>query len=158
MLAEVLAGSTTSRLFRSLVVEQGAAVSAGAWYNGDSLDDGRFGFWIVPAMDVDVDAAEAALRMEIDRLLVDGITEAELERVKQRIRANLIYARDSVAGIARWYGSRLTTGLTADEIEAWPDRIQAVTVDQVNAAARRVLVDETSVTGVLLPSETEQES
>jgi zinc protease len=157
-LAEVLAGSTTSRLYRELVVEQGVAVSAGAWYNGDNLDDGRFGFWIVPAMDVAVEDAEAAMRAEIDRLLADGVTEAELERVKQRIRANLIYARDSVAGIARWYGSMLTTGLTTDDIEAWPDRIEAVTVDQINAAARQVLVDDTSVTGVLLPQAPEQES
>jgi zinc protease len=151
-LAEVLSGSTTSRLYRDLVVEQAVAVSAGAWYGGDALDDGRFGFWVVPAMGVPVEDAEAALRAEIERLLTDGITEAELERVKQRIRADLIYARDSVSGIARWYGSRLTTGLTVADIETWPDRIEAVTVDQVNAAARQVLVDETSVTGVLLPA------
>jgi zinc protease len=52
----------------------------------------------------------------------------------------------------------LTTGLTTDDIEAWPDRIRAVTVDQINAAARRVLVDDASVTGVLLPQTPEQES
>jgi len=152
VLAEVLAGSSTSRLYSELVVGQGVAVSAGAWYNGDSLDDGRFGFWIMPAIDVDIDDAEAALVAEIDRLLADGITEAGLERVKQRIRADLVYARDSVAGIAHWYGSRLTTGMTVEEIGDWPDRIEAVTVDQVNAAARRVIVDDTSVTGVLLPA------
>jgi len=158
VLAEVLAGSTTSRLYRDLVVDQAVAVSAGAWYNGDSLDDGRFGFWIVPAMGVDVDVAEAALRAEIDRLLADGVTEAEVERVKQRIRADLVYARDSVAGIAQWYGSRLATGLTVDDIGAWPDRIEAVTVDQVDAVARSVLIDDTSVTGILLPAASGQES
>ena len=157
VLAEVLAGSTTSRLYRALVVDQAIAASAGAWYSGDSLDDGRFGFWIVPVMDVSINDAEAALRAEIDRLLTEGVTEAELERVKQRIRASLIYARDSVSSIARWYGSRLTTGLTVDDIGAWPDRIQAVTVDEVNAAARKVLVDDMSVTGVLLPDVSEQE-
>jgi zinc protease len=152
VLSNVLAGSTTSRLYRELVVNQGIAVSAGAWYNGDALDDGRFGFWIVPAIGGDIDEAEQALHAEIDRLLEDGVTEAELERVKQRIKANLIYARDNVASIANWYGSRLSTGMTVEEIGAWPDRIQAVTVDQVNAAARRVLIDDTSVTGVLLPA------
>ena len=158
VLAQVLAGSTTSRLYRDLVVDQGIAVSAGAWYGGDNLDSGRFGFWITPAAGVDHEDAETALRAEIDRLLADGVSEEEVERVKQRIRASLIYARDSVAGIGQWYGSRLTTGLTVEQISAWPDGIEAVTVEQVNAAAEAVLVDETSVTGVLLPATPDQES
>ena len=65
--------------------------------------------------------------------------------------ADLIYARDSVSSIARWYGASLAVGLTIEEIEAWPERIAAVTVGQVNAAARAVFVPQTEVTGVLLP-------
>ena len=41
-----------------------------------------------------------------------------------------------------------------DELEAWPERIDAVSVEQVNAAARAVLRDERSVTGPLLPEPT----
>jgi zinc protease len=153
VLAEVLSGSTTSRLYRSLVVEQQVAVSAGAWYEGDAMDRSRFGFWIVPTLGVSIEEAEAALRAEIALLLEEGVTEAEVERVKTRMAADLIYARDNVAAIARWYGAWLAVGLTVEEIEAWPSRIQEVTVGDVNAAARAVLVKPTEVVGILLPEE-----
>ena len=158
VLAEILSGSSTSRLYRDLVVEQGIAVAAGASYTGDRLDLGQFDFWITPADGVDHEDAEAALRGQIDSLLADGVTEEEVERVKQRIKARLIYARDSVSNIANWYGSQLTTGMTVEEIAAWPAGIDSVTVDQVNAAARGVLIDDRSVTGILLPTAPDQES
>ena len=68
--------------------------------------------------------------------------------------AQATYARDSLYIAARAFGSALTSGLTVADVEAWPERIGAVTVDQVNAAARAVLIPETSVTGILLPEET----
>ena len=150
-LAQVLSGSTTSRLYRDLVVDQGVAATAGAWYDSDAVDPSRFGFWIVPADGRTAEEAEAALRVAIADLLAEGITEVELERAKSRMAADLIYARDSVSSIARWYGASLAVGLTIEEIEAWPERIAAVTVEQVNAAARAVFVPQTEVTGVLLP-------
>jgi zinc protease len=153
VLAEVLSGSTTSRLYRHLVVEQQVAVSAGAWYSGDSLDQSRFGFWVVPAIGVTIEEAEAALRAEITELLENGVTPEEVARVKSRMEADLIYARDNVASIARWYGSWLAVGLTVEEVETWPGRIDDVTVDEVNAAAHEVLVPQTEVVGILLPVE-----
>jgi zinc protease len=153
VLAEILSGSTTSRLYRNLVVEQQVAVSAGAWYDGDSMDRSRFGFWIAPTLGVTIEEAEAALRAEIALLLDEGVTEAEVERVKTRMAADLIYARDSVASIARWYGALLAVGLTIEEIEAWPSRIDEITVGDVNAAARAILIKPTEVVGILLPEE-----
>ncbi len=155
VLAEVLSGSPTSRLYRRLVVEQQVAVSAGAWYSGDGKDPSRFGFWIVPAIGVSIEDAENALRAQIADLLENGITEDELARVKTRMEADMIFARDNVASIARWYGSWLAVGLTTEEIEAWPQRIAEVTVDQVNATARAVIVPQTEVAGILLPEETD---
>jgi zinc protease len=44
----------------------------------------------------------------------------------------------------------LTTGRTVADVEAWPERIGKVTVDEVNAAARHVLRDTAAVTAILL--------
>ena len=46
---------------------------------------------------------------------------------------------------------RWPTGARLDDVQSWPDRIGAVTLDEVNAAARLVLRDDVAVTGVLLP-------
>ena len=154
VLAEVLGGGSTSRLYRSLVVERKVAASAGAWYSDTRLDLGRFGFYASPSPGVDVADVEAAIDDEIARLLADGVTAEEVARIKPRVRAEAVYARDSLNTAARAFGVALTTGLTVEDVESWPERIEAVTVEQVNAAARAVLRPETSVTGILLPDET----
>jgi zinc protease len=139
LLSEILSGGATSRLYRKLVVEDGIANSAGAWYDGDGVDLGSFGFYLTPKDGVDPAAAEAALEAEIARLLADGVTADELERARQRMLDAAIFARDSVTGPARIFGETLATGGTVEDVENWPERIGAVTVEQVNAAARHVL-------------------
>ena len=66
--------------------------------------------------------------------------------------SSAVFARDSVTAGARTFGAALTAGLTIADVENWPDAVQAVTVDQVNAAARYVFDPKRSVTGLLLPS------
>ena len=74
----------------------------------------------------------------------------DLERVKTQLIAEAIYAQDNQATLARWYGGALTTGLSIDDIRSWPDRIRAVTAEQVRAAAATWLDKKRSVTGYLI--------
>lgn len=152
VLAEILGGGATSRLYKSLVVDQGIAAGAGAWYDPSAVDQTTFGLSATPRPGVDVAKVQAAMDKEIARVLDKGITAAEVERAKTRLRANVAYARDSLHTAARVLGEALTTGQTVADVEAWPARIAAVTPEQVNAAARAVLDDRASVTGILLPA------
>ncbi|MCC7347102.1 MAG: insulinase family protein, partial [Variibacter sp.] len=61
-----------------------------------------------------------------------------------------VYAQDSQTTLARWYGAAVTVGLSVDDIRAWPDRIRAVTAEQVRDAARSWLDKKRSVTGYLV--------
>ena len=153
VLSEVLGGGTTARIYRGLVVDQPLAASAGAWYSPGSLDLTTFGFWFTPRPGVALEDVEAALDEKIATLLQDGVTEDEVERAKLRLIDGAVFARDSVSGPARIFGAALASGETAKDVEAWPDRIQAVTVEQVNAAARAVIDARRSTTGVLLPAD-----
>lgn len=154
VLCELLGGGTTSRLYRSLVVEQALAAAAGAGYQPWSLDPTSLRFYATPRPGVAVDRLEAALDAEIAKLLDGGVSEEELERTKGRMLAEAVYARDSLGGIARLFGIALTTGLGIEAVEKWPQRIAAVDRAAVEAAARAVLVPAHSVTGRLLPLET----
>jgi zinc protease len=82
------------------------------------------------------------------------VSEDELARAKRRLIDSAVFARDSVSGPARVFGAALASGQTVDDVEAWPSRIEAVTVEQINAAARAIFRPEASTTGVLLPLET----
>jgi zinc protease len=96
---------------------------------------------------------EAAVDDQIATLLADGVTEDEVARITARMVRGAIYGRESLGTAARVFGAALTTGTSIEDVEAWPDRIVAVTADQVIAAARAILIPETSVTGLLLPAE-----
>jgi zinc protease len=52
--------------------------------------------------------------------------------------------------MARWYGASMTTGAAVKDVQSWPDRIRAVTADQVRDAARQWLEKRRSVTGYLI--------
>ncbi len=78
------------------------------------------------------------------------MTQEELERSRNRLIADAVYAQDSQSSLARWYGASLATGLTIEQIRTWPDRLRAVTVDDVKNAAREVLDKRRSVTGYLI--------
>ena len=151
MLADVLGGGATSRLYRALVVEQGVAAGASAYYRGFSIDRDRFWLSGAPVAGGDVAAVEAAVDKVVEKVLREGITEEELNRTKAGMLAAAVYARDSLSSAARLFGGALAIGLTVDEIESWPQRVEAVTVGQVNAAARYVFEMDRSVTGILLP-------
>jgi len=155
VLAEVLSGGATSRLYRKLVVEQGIAASAGAWYSPDQLDMGEFGISVAPRPKGDYRKAAAALEAEVALVLKDGVTDDEVERAKKNMESSAIYARDSLRAGPNVIGRALTTGRTVADVEAWPERIEAVTTEQVNAAARRVLIETHSVTSILLPKKTQ---
>jgi zinc protease len=65
------------------------------------------------------------------------------------------YARDSLRTAPNIFGRALTTGRTIADVEAWPERIDAVTLEQVNEAARSVFEITHSMTSILLPKKGE---
>lgn len=154
VLDEILGGGPTSRLYRRLVVEQRVATSAGSWYSPDAVDYGAFGFSGSPLPGGKAEDVGAALEAEIARLLKDGVTEEEVAAAKALMQADAVKATDGVSAAARVIGAALATGSTIEDVEEWPERIGAVTVEQVNAAARAVLRPENSVTGLLLAKPT----
>lgn len=153
VLADILGGGTTSRIYRSLVVEQKLAAAAGAWYQPTSRGPTSFGFYGSPLPGGGLDAIEAAIEAEVAKLLLDGVTGEEVQRAIDRLQAEAIYARDSLRAPAQVMGRGLVIGMSVEEIEAWPDLIGAVTVEAVNAAARAVLSGDAALTTQLLPKD-----
>jgi zinc protease len=157
LLAEVLGGSgQTSVLARKLQFDTQVAVYASAFYGDISLDDTTFGLVIVPAEGVSLADAEAALDTAVAEFLDEGIDDAQLERIRTQIRASLIYQEDDIQALARTYGMALTSGLTIEDVEAWPEILKSVTEEEILDAATRVLDRRNAVTGWLKSPETEE--
>ena len=105
-----------------------------------------------------IEIARALVEQAIDAVIAEvahnPVRAEDLERVKTQLIAAAIYAQDNQASLARWYGAALTTGLSVDDVRSWPDRIRAVTAEQVRAAAQKWLDKNRSVTGYLIKDTT----
>lgn len=150
VLSEIIGGET-GRLHKALVLDQKIALSVAFWYDGRGRDYGSAGLFGLPAAEVEMDALAAAFDKEIEALLKDGVTDEEIADAKRRLAADAIFARDSLDGPARIVGGALAVGQTVEDIEDWPNRIDAVTKADVDAAAKALFRLNWSATGILLP-------
>ena len=154
ILAEILAGSADSRLHKALVLDKKLALSVGAGYSPSALGLAEFGVYATPKPGVAIADIEAAVEAELHRLLEHGVEAEEVAQAARRMQASAIYSQDSLSGPANIVGTALAIGRSLDEVAAWPDKLGAVTPAEVAAAARAVLVERNSATGILLPERT----
>ncbi len=154
VLAQLMGGGSNSYLYRRLVVDRPLAVTASAAYQGTSLDATQFTISAAPRSGVEFAQIEQVIDEVIADISQNGVRAEDLERVKTQLIAEAIYAQDNQATLARWYGGALTTGISIEDIRTWPERIRAVTAEQVRDAAQRWLEKKRSVTGYLIKDTT----
>jgi zinc protease len=154
VLAQLMGGGSNSYLYRALVIDRSLAISAGAGYSGTSLDATQFMVSASPKPGVEFAQIEQAIEEVISDVGQNTVRPEDLERVKTQLIAEAIYAQDNQATLARWYGGALTSGLSIDDIRSWPDRIRAVTAEQIRSAAQKWLDKKRSVTGYLIKDTT----
>ena len=154
LLAEIVGGGATSRLYKTLVVERELAVGAGAYYDALAVDQTTFGLSASPRIGVAVADVEAAVDKVLAEVIEKGVTDSEMARAKIRLQDAAKLARDGYTAGARLFGEALSMGRTVEDVEQWPERIGKVTPEQVLAAAKHVLREHQSVTAILLPKPT----
>ncbi len=151
VLARLLGSSSTSLLYQSLVVRQKLATAAGSDYGASRRGPSSFYLYASPRPGVDMDRLEKAVDAELAKVLDKGVSKEDVKAAKRQLQDMAIFARDSLRTGANAVATSLVVGRTVQDVEAWPARIGAVTVDRVNAAARFVLQRRKSVTALLLP-------
>ena len=150
VLAHILGTGSNSRLYTDLVVNKKLAVGAAAWYDSTKLDMSEMDVYGAPRPGVTLQQIEKEIDAVIAQVVDKGVTSEEIDRSKTRLIADAVYAHDSQASMARWYGQSLCTGASVNDVQRWTDRIHAVTAEQVQLAARKWLIMRRSVTGFLI--------
>ncbi|MCC5778517.1 insulinase family protein [Nitratireductor sp. B36] len=153
ILSEVLGEGLRSRLYQDLVVKQGIASSAGSYLQGASYDYSALVIYGEPRGEADLETVEAALVAQIEKIKSEGITQKELDTARTKILRDQIFMRDSQVRSANLFGAVLATGGTVEDITGLPERLDAVTVEAVQAVAKRYLDMGHAVKGYLLPEE-----
>jgi zinc protease len=142
ILAGVLSGNDSARLQKTLVKTQQIAVNASAGYDAVARGPGMFMVDATPAPGKSVATLEKAIRDELKRVQREGISEAELARVKAQVIAADVYQRDSLFYQAMQLGEYAIAGLPPEALAGRVDKLRAVTAKEVQAAARQWLQDD----------------
>lgn len=150
VLSAILGEGPRSRLHRRLVMEEGKAVGAGTGYYATAVDDMDFTISATPRPGASLDEMEALVDDELARLLRDGVTKEEVEGAVNTLLNDAIFALDSPMTLNYIFGQTLATGGTIDQVLQWPENMRGVTVESVNAVARKYLKLDRAVTGRLM--------
>lgn len=151
LLGTILGGGSQSRLFKQLVLGQKLASTTSAWYNGDQLDSGSFGFFAAPTEGSDLGKLETSIDLILVDLIKNGVTAEELRDAKDQVQASYIYALDQPASFGSLIGLGVTMGLKTEALLQRDVALASVTLDDIKLAAKTYLDIKRSVTGTLLP-------
>ncbi|TXH88198.1 MAG: insulinase family protein [Rhodoferax sp.] len=152
VLDAVLSGYDGARLERALTQDKGhVADGADSYYGTLSRGPATFGLTGIPAKGKTVEQVEAALRAQVTRVAKEGISQAELERVKAQWVAASVYQQDSVFNQGRMAGVNWATGYPLDSNERLIVRLRQVTAVQVQAVAAKYFGDDALTVATLIP-------
>lgn len=156
VLAGVLDGYAAARLNRELVRETRLAQSVGASYDLLARGPSLFLLEGTPSEGRTAAELEAALREQVRRIVEQGVGQDELDRVKAQVVASQVYSRDSMFSQAMQIGQLEMVGLSYRDLDVLIEKLQAVTADQVQAVAKKYLVDDRLTVAVLDPQPLEE--
>lgn len=142
MLASILDGGNSSRFSKELIRGKEIASQANAGYDGYGRLPDLFTLSGMPAKDVKLETVKAALLEQVEKLKTAPISADELERARAQVISGEIYQRDSQQEQATIIGSLESVGLGYKLADEYVDNILAVTPEQVQAVAKKYLIED----------------
>jgi zinc protease len=151
VMSGILDGGNSARFTSRLVRGKEIATALSLEYKFASRLDDVLVISGVPANGHSVGELEQAVRTELELLKNEPVTDAELDRVKSQVLANDIYQRDSIFYQGMVLGIFETIGLSWKKADEYVDRVRAITAEQVQAVAKKYLVDDRLTVAELQP-------
>ena len=150
----LLSGGRTSRLYQRMVLNDQIAldIATSSGFPG-VREPNAFIVYGLPRAPYGTDDLEAALDDEIDRLVRAGVSDSELQKVKNQVRAATIRGLASNAGLASSLAYNELFGGGWENLIADLDVYDSITTEEVQSAAARVFRPENRTVAVLLPPE-----
>ena len=153
VLAEILGGGKSSRLYRDIKEQKGLAFSISA-SNGSYRDDGIF-YISANFTPTSLEKLEKSIFEEISNLQKYGITDEELQRAKNIIVQDTYYSRESTSNISSELGYIMALTNSSELYDTYVDGIKQVTAEQVVNTAKKYLGVNKSAVSIVLPKSME---
>ncbi|HOF79680.1 MAG TPA: pitrilysin family protein [bacterium] len=147
LLAAILGGSMSSRLFLQIRERQGLA-----YYVRTSVENYTDSGYLVTSAGIKKEAvaqAVATIIAEYKKLTTELVDAAELERIKKFLSGRLILGLEGSDDLAQWYARQQVLFLGQGNVQENLDtpteylaKIRAVTAEQIQSVARQIFVDQ----------------
>ena len=147
---EILSGGQSSRLYQSLVYEQQVAQRAS--FEADLREDlGLLTFRVIVASDKSLPQAEKSLNDQIENILKNGVSEAELDKAKNRFLTGKLMERETNNGKASALGEAAVIYRDPNHINTDLAKYQAVTTSEVKDVLNKYLAGKKKILIEYLP-------
>ena len=147
---EILSGGQSSRLYQSLVYEQQVAQRAS--FDADLREDlGLLTFRVIVASGKSLPEAEKSLNDQIENISKNGVSEAELDKAKNRFLTGKLMERETNNGKASALGEAAVIYRDPNHINTDLARYQAVTTSEVKDVSNKYLAGKKKILIEYLP-------
>ncbi len=130
MLKSILSEGNSSRLYKALIDEKQLAVSVSTAFP-NALDPTLFSIFAVCTKETDEETLEKAIYEEIDKIIKEGVTEQELQKVKNRNLMDFYHSMETINRRARTIGAYEIFFGGYEKLFNAPEEYQKVTVDDI---------------------------
>ncbi|MDI9818684.1 MULTISPECIES: pitrilysin family protein [unclassified Legionella] len=151
IIAGILDAGESARFAKNLVRGSHVASGVDVYYNLYSRYQTQFVFYGTPSQSRTVDELKTAMLKEIESLQDNLVSPTELQRVKTQIIAQKTFEKDSIFGQAMELGLVETIGLGWQTAYSYTDRINSVTPEQIQQAARQYFKEDAETETLLIP-------
>lgn len=151
VLQSVLDGGLSARFETELVRKQEKVAEISTHYDPYQRYQTQFLVAFTPAEAVKTERALQAVEEEINKIKEKVVSTKELQRAKMNLISGFVYDRDSIRAQAMQLGQLATLGLSANFLDTFETRIQAVSAKQVKSVANEFLTSKRQTMGQLIP-------
>ncbi len=138
LLMQILAEGRTSRLYRSLVVEQELVSEVGVFGAPGSRYDNLMILSMVPRHDCSCVDVEAAVYKELERLKYELVSEEELAKARKQITTSMLRRLQDNSGLARMLSSYELLGDWRYLVD-YEKKLNQISAQDIMDVARRYL-------------------
>ncbi len=146
-LSELFSSGKSSRLNTELI-DKKKMVNQIYAYNMENKDPGLFLFLAVCNPGVKAEDVEKEILAQIGKIVREGVTKAELEKVKINTKSDFVFGMESSSSLVSLFGSYFARGNITPLLE-YETRIDALTSKEIQEVAKRYFVPENSTTVIL---------
>lgn len=155
MLEYLLGGNTTAEFYNNLVERKKLAIHISCDYDGDAIDQKDLSISAAMQPDGNIDALKAEINKQLLNIQKQGVSKDDLERAKISMLGKLEFIKDGTEALLTTIASFVARGFSLDDLNHWRKRIEAVTNDDIIAAAQLVFKSNPAVTLEIYPESKE---